>query len=101
MRVITAKHIKAFGETHADAKGALSTWLEEVEGAQWRTPHDVQAMFPYVSILGNNRLCFNIRGNTYRLIVAVLYSRGIVMVKFIGTHRQYDDIEAETVDDFA
>ena len=66
--------------------------------ASWQNPNELKADFPSASVLGNNRVVFNIKGNDYRLIVAVLYGAQAVLIKFIGTHAQYDRVDAETVE---
>lgn len=69
-----------------------------VAGSQWRSPANVKAQFGNASIVGNNRVVFNIKGNDYRLIVAFAYKMQWAYIKFIGTHRQYDAVDAATVD---
>lgn len=99
MRIIAKSTLRKFWETpqYNDAQGPLESWHDEVANAQWKSPHDVKAHFGNASTLGNNRVVFNIGGNKYRLIVEIQYRVGIVWVKFIGTHSQYDEIDAETV----
>ncbi|MBN9339118.1 MAG: addiction module toxin RelE [Comamonadaceae bacterium SCN 68-20] len=69
-----------------------------VAGSQWRSPANVKAQFGNASIVGHNRVVFNIKGNDYRLIVAFTYKMQWAYIKFIGTHRQYDAVDAATVD---
>lgn len=83
---------------YRDAQGALEAWHEAVKLACWSSPADVKAQFGNASIVGNNRVVFNIKGNDYRLIVAIAYRMQWVYVKFVGTHAQYDRIDAATVD---
>lgn len=83
---------------YADSRDAIEAWFDVVTKAQWRTPADVEAAFGNASIVGNNRVVFNIKGNDYRLIVAIAYKMQWIYVKFIGTHQQYDAIDAATVD---
>lgn len=83
---------------HHDARGALQTWYQVVCQAQWRGPADVKAQFGSASIVGNNRVVFNIKGNDYRLIVAFAYRMQWAFIKFVGTHAQYDQVDAATVD---
>ncbi len=80
-----------------DAKGPLEVWYYEVKQAKWTTPADVKAKFSTASILKNNRVIFNIAGNKYRLVVRVNYHSKTVFVRFIGTHTQYDKIDAEEI----
>ncbi len=97
MRVIALRTLREFWTTHADAEDALRAWHADAQRAVWKTPGDIRATYATASIIGNNRVVFNIRGNTYRLIVAVNYDYGIVYIRFIGTHAEYDRIDAETV----
>ena len=73
-------------------------WYQEVEAMTWRTPNDVKASYATASLVGNNRVIFNIGGNKYRLVAAILYPSHKVLIKFIGTHSQYDNIDATTVE---
>lgn len=66
--------------------------------ATWKSPTDIKAQYRNASILKNRRVVFNIKGNNYRLIVAIAYKQQIVYVKFVGTHAEYDEVDAETVD---
>lgn len=81
-----------------DAQGALEAWYEAAKLAEWASPADVKEQFGNASIVGNNRVVFNIKGNDYRLIVAIAYRMKWVYIKFVGTHAQYDRIDAATVD---
>jgi mRNA interferase HigB len=99
MRVLSLSTLKAFYEEprHADAKGPLLAWYRHVLKSQWDTPSSIKADFRTVSILKNGRVVFNIAGNKYRLITAINYSYGIMYIRFIGTHQQYDVIDAQNV----
>ncbi len=85
---------------HRDAEPALKAWYEEARRAKWTTPADIKARYASASFIANNRVVFNIKGNDYRLIVAVAYKMQYVFIKFVGTHQQYDAIDAATVDQF-
>lgn len=98
MRVISSKIIKDFYELHTDSEQPLKSWLEEAQKAKWVTPQDIKDKYSSASFVGNNRVVFNIKGNSYRLVVAVAYRFGAVYVKFIGTHAKYDEIDALTVE---
>lgn len=98
MRVIAVKTLRTFWVKHPDAEQPLLAWYDEASKATWRQPSDIKARYASASILKNRRVVFNIRGNDYRLIVAVAYRVGVVYVKFVGTHRQYDAVDAETVE---
>jgi len=99
MRILSLPTIKSFYEqaAHADAKIPLTSWYGNVLKASWSSPADVKADFGTASILKNGRVVFNIAGNKYRLITSINYPHGIVFIKFIGTHKQYDAIDAQTV----
>jgi len=83
---------------YSDAREALQAWYEVASKARWRSPADVKAQFGNASIVGENRVVFNIKGNDYRLIVAFAYRTGWGYIKFVGTHAQYDAVDAVTVD---
>ena len=97
MRIISKKPLREFWEEHADAKASLQAWYEDAQRSEWRTPSDIKRSYRNASIIGDNRVIFNIKGNDYRLVVKVHYDRGIVYVRFIGTHREYDSIDAERI----
>lgn len=97
MRVIAKKTLRDFWEFHADCKESLKSWYEEAENADWKSPLDIKREYPSASIIANNRVVFNIKGNSYRLIVKINYGYGIVWIRFIGTHTDYDKIDAENI----
>lgn len=99
MRIISRKTLKEFWQQaqYQDAEQPLKAWYDEAKHADWKTPHDIKAQYRHASFVGNNRVVFNIHGNKYRLIVAINYHFAICYIRFIGTHRQYDAIDAETV----
>lgn len=98
MRVVAVVTLRDFWQQHPDAEQPLKAWFEEASKAAWAQPSDIKAQYRSASILKNRRVVFNIKGNDYRLIVAVAYKLGIVYIKFVGTHKQYDAVDAETVD---
>ena len=98
MRVIAYRSLQNFWALHPPAEQPLKAWYDEARNAEWSQPADIKAHYRNASFVGNNRVVFNIKGNDYRLIVAVAYRIGIVFVKFIGTHTQYDDVDAATVE---
>ncbi len=98
MRVIAVKNLRDFWEIHADAEAPLKAWLDEAKAAVWQSPADIKARYATASILKGRRVVFNIKGNDYRLIAAVAYQYEAVYIKFVGTHKQYDAINAETVE---
>lgn len=98
MRVIAISTLRQFWEKHPAAEQPIKAWFDEVSKATWTQPSDIKALYRNASILKNRRVVFNIKGNDYRLIVAIAYKLGIVYVKFIGTHTEYDKIDAETAE---
>lgn len=102
MHVVALRNLESFCKqpNRGDAKGALKAWLAEVRQAQWTCPQDVKDQYAHASIVGNNRVVFNIKGNKYRLIVAMAYRMQYVYVKFIGTHAEYDEVDAAVADQF-
>jgi len=99
MHVISRKKLVAFYEQadHRDAKRPLEAWYYEAKHAQWTSPVDVKEHYRSASILKGNRVVFNIAGNKYRLTVRINYDSKTVFVRFIGTHKEYDKIDAETI----
>lgn len=97
MRVIARATLREFWTAHTDAEQPLKAWLADAEKSEWNSPNDITANYANTSILGDSRVCFNIKGNHYRLIVKVLYQAQVVYIKFVGTHAEYDRVDAETV----
>lgn len=98
MRVVALKALREFWTKHPDAEPSLKAWFEEVSRAAWHQPADIKAQFRSASILKARRVVFNIKGNDYRLVAALAYNTGVVFVKFVGTHKAYDAIDADTVE---
>ena len=97
MRVISNRALRDFYTSHAQAEGPLRAWFSEAKNAEWTSPQDIKSRYAHASILPDNRVVFNIGGNKYRLICKIHYDRGIVYVRFVGTHAAYDQIDAETI----
>jgi mRNA interferase HigB len=97
MRIIALKTLRLFWEQHPDARQALQAWYRDTKRATWTTPADIRTVYRNASFVGHNRVIFNIRGNRYRLVVAINYAHGIVYIRFIGSHQAYDTIDAATV----
>lgn len=97
MRIIARRTLREYWEQHPDAEQALQAWYHDAKNATWTSPADIKRTYATASILANNRVVFNIRGNQYRLVVAINYGFGIVYVRFVGTHKEYDTIDAATV----
>jgi len=98
MRVIALKNIREFCAEQPAAAPALKAWTAEARNASWKTPQDIKARYGSASFLKGNRVVFNLKGNEYRLVVAVAYRFEAVYIKFIGTHAQYDAIDAQTIE---
>lgn len=96
-RIVAKKTIREFWERFPDAEDALKAWYAEIKAAEWQNPTDIKAQYGNASILKDNRVVFNICGNKYRLIVKINYIASIVLIRFVGTHKEYDAIDAETV----
>lgn len=97
MRVIAISTLRSFWTRHPDAETPLRAWLAEAVAAQWSQPAEIKAQYASASVLKNRRVVFNIKGNDYRLIVSVAYRFQALYVKFVGTHAEYDAIDAETI----
>ncbi len=97
MNVISKRTLVEFYTQYPQAKTALEVWHADARKAQWETPEDIKRVYSTASFLKDNRVVFNIKGNDYRLIVHIDYKRKIVRVKFVGTHSQYDRIDAEEI----
>ena len=98
MRIIAVSYLRFFWESNPDAEQPLKSWVDEVKKANWSQPSDIKAQYRSASILKNRRVVFNIKGNDYRLVVSVTYRYQAVYVKFVGTHGEYDAVDAETVE---
>ena len=97
MRVIAKKTLRDFWSKYPDCEQQLKAWYQEAEDANWKGPTDIKRDYPSASIIGDNRIIFNIKGNHYRLIVRINYNYGMVWIRFIGTHKQYDKIDATKI----
>ena len=94
MKIIAIKTLRDFWTANPDAEQPLKAWVDEASKAEWKTPAEIKEQYRSASILKNRRVVFNIKGNDYRLIVAIAYQRGWMFIKFIGTHKEYDKIDA-------
>jgi mRNA interferase HigB len=97
MRIISRKKLKEFWEGHPDVRQPLQAWYDDVKRAEWEGPADIKTIFRNASFVGHNRVVFNLKGNSYRLVVAVRYEYGIVFIRFVGAHQEYDRIDAAKV----
>ena len=89
--------LKEFWDRHSDARASLESWYADIKLARWKKPNDIKTIYRNASFIADNRIVFNIKGNKYRLIVIVQYKYQIVYIRFIGTHQDYDDIDAKTI----
>lgn len=97
MRVIAKKILREFWEKHPDSEDQLKTWFKEASKAHWSSPNDIKNDYSHASNLKASRIVFNICGNKYRLIVKINYQREWIFIRFIGTHSEYDKIDAENI----
>lgn len=97
MQIISRKSLKTFWDRHPDSQRPLQAWYSDTKHASWKSPTDIKSVYRNASIIANNRVVFNIKGNKYRLVVAIQYEYGIVYIRFVGTHRDYEHIDAFTI----
>ena len=95
--IIARRTLQDAWARYRDAESPLKAWFKEAEAAEWTGPEDIRRQYRTASIVGNERVVFNIKGNTYRLIVAINYAAKIVFIKFFGTHSEYDRIDVAKV----
>lgn len=96
-RIFAKRTLREFWEKHADSEQYLKTWYETAMNSNWSTPNDVKKSYSNVSILKDERIVFNIKGNSYRLIVKFNYEKQWIFIRFIGTHSEYDKINADKI----
>jgi len=96
-RIIAKSTLREFWENHTDSEQYLKTWYDTTRKATWLSPNDVKQTYITASILKNSRVVFNIKGNSYRLVVKFNYEKQWAFIRFIGTHDEYDKIDADTV----
>jgi mRNA interferase HigB len=97
MLIVNLDRLNEFGRKHADARKSLATWQDVTEKAKWKNKQDIVNDFPKAKMIKNNRARFEIKHNTYRLIVFINYDAQTVVIRFIGTHTEYDRIDPETI----
>lgn len=97
MKIVNLTLLETFSKKHADARKSLSAWKTAIEEAIWKKKQDILISFPKAKILPNNRARFEIVHNKYRMIVEVFYEDGFIEIRFIGTHNEYDKIDATTI----
>lgn len=99
MRIVSHKRLVDFYESegHADSKTALERWYDIASRAEWRNLSDIKVDFPQTDFVGNQHYVFNIKGNRYRLVIVVKFTIGHLYIRFVGTHSEYDKIDATTI----
>ncbi|MCL4409309.1 MAG: type II toxin-antitoxin system HigB family toxin [Gammaproteobacteria bacterium] len=99
MRVISRATLRDFWlkPHNHDSEQPLKAWYDEAKYAAWKSPHDIKSLYRNASFVGNNRVVFNIHGNKYRLVVSINYTFSIIYIRFVGSHAEYDKIDAATV----
>lgn len=97
MRIIAKRTLRDFWVRYPDAERPLMAWFNAASAAAWASSAELKAAYRNASIITNERVVFNIAGNKYRLVVSVWYAGQTIWVKFVGTHREYDKIDPETV----
>lgn len=90
MQLIGLPKLEAFKKRHATARASLDAWRTEVERASWRGPQDIKDHHVTASFLADNKVIFNIKGNSFRLVVKVRYENNLVLIEWVGTHAEYD-----------
>ncbi|MGI8891959.1 MAG: type II toxin-antitoxin system HigB family toxin [Bacteroidia bacterium] len=97
MRVVAKSTLRNFWSKHKDCEQQLKSWYHENQSADWKSPSALKRDYPSASILSNDRIVFNIKGNKYRLVVKLNFKFQMMWIRFIGTHAEYDKINAETI----
>ena len=97
MHIISRRKLVEYWHSHPDSEPPLRAWFADAKKSTWKSPDDIKQRYGNASILPDNRVVFNIKGNTYRLIVVVEYSQGKVFIRFVGSHADYDKIDATTI----
>ncbi|MCF6342517.1 MAG: type II toxin-antitoxin system HigB family toxin [Bacteroidales bacterium] len=96
-RIFAKRTLRTYCEKYSDSEQYLKTWYDTVMSSEWKTPNDVRMTYANASILKNSRIVFNIKGNSYRLVAKFNFEKQWVFIRFIGTHLEYDKIDANTV----
>ncbi|MCD4792976.1 MAG: type II toxin-antitoxin system HigB family toxin [Bacteroidales bacterium] len=97
MRIVAKKTLRNFWNKHNDCEEQLKSWYNETSKTNWKNPNELKKDYPSASILENNRIVFNIKGNNYRLVVKINYEYQIMWIRFIGTHADYDKIDSNKI----
>ncbi|WP_016950403.1 type II toxin-antitoxin system HigB family toxin [Anabaena sp. PCC 7108] len=97
MRIIARSTLREYWQKHPDTEQPLKAWFDDASRGHWQSPSEIKEVYANASIVANNRVVFNIKGNNYRLIVHIRYEIGIIFIRFIGTHQEYDKIDATII----
>ena len=97
MRIIARKTLREFCTRYPDAQKPLQAWYADAKQAHWKNPSDIKRVYRNASVVANNRVVFNIKGNDYRLVVAINYDFAIIYIRFIGTHKEYNNIDVTKI----
>lgn len=97
MRIMARKTLKEYWEKVPATQSNLEAWFAEATRADWKTPHDIKAKYASASILRDGRVVFNICGNNHRMVVWINYEFSVIYIRFLGTHKEYNAIDAETI----
>ncbi|MCF6333276.1 MAG: type II toxin-antitoxin system HigB family toxin [Draconibacterium sp.] len=99
MRIIASRTLREFWEKpeFADSETSLRSWYYDAKNAVWKNQNELKQQYIYASIVGERRIVFNIKGNNYRLVVSIDYDFQVIFIRFVGTHKQYDKIDAKTI----
>lgn len=97
MRIANKTLLDDFVQSHAQSAGPLNKWVEKVKGATWTSHAELKQMFPSADYVKNGRYVFNIGGNNYRVVAVVIFIGGVMNIRFVGTHAEYDKIDSSTI----
>ena len=97
MRIISRRALREFWERHPDAEQSLRAWYQDARRAHWRSPAAIKRVYANASVVANDRVVFNVKGNRYRLVTAINYRFEICYIRFVGTHQEYDRIDVTTI----
>ncbi len=100
MRIIAKRTLRDFWEKHPESEQPLKSWYDEALKSTWKSFSDIRILYPRASAVGKDRIVFRIKGNDYRLIVKINYAFETIYIKFMGTHAEYDKVDAATVNDY-
>ncbi|NDE30144.1 MAG: type II toxin-antitoxin system HigB family toxin [Flavobacteriia bacterium] len=96
-RIFAKSTLREFWKKHADAEQYLKTWYDTAKNSNWNSPNDIKKAYSTVSILKSGRIVFKIKGNSYRLVAKINFEKQWLFIRFIGTHKDYDKIDADTI----